>query len=172
MFTIAICDEDMERCEQFKQMIQRHPENEELSVKTFCSEEEILADAWDAGNGYDLVVLGIQPNCADERKAEKLLQKLGDAARMAFLYISGGTNHMLLRLGDVIQANMQLVTNDSSYSLKKSIVYFELKADKLRVKPLMLDLPIMGRYSDQGVDKMKKDTGWCTYSIDMIRGYT
>ena len=84
----------------------------------------------------------------------------------------GHYSDMLLRLGDVIQANMQLVTSDSSYSLKKSIVYFELKADNLRVKPLMLDLPIMGRYSDQGVDKMRKDTGWCTYSIDMIRGYT
>ncbi len=95
MFTIAICDENMERREQLKQMIQRQPENEGLSVKTFCSEEEILADAWAVGNGYDLVVLGIQPNYEDERNAEELLQKLGKNARMAFLYISDCTNHAI-----------------------------------------------------------------------------
>ena len=95
MLTIAICDENTERREQLKQMIQKHPENEELSVKTFCSEEEILANDWVAGNGYDLVVLGIQPNYLDERKAEELLQKLGEDARMAFLYISDCTNHAI-----------------------------------------------------------------------------
>ena len=70
------------------------------------------------------------------------------------------------RVGDLIQANMTLVTGKNSYELSKAVTHFKFNST-LRVSPLMVTLPIFGNY-DTGLDK---STDWCTYNIEIIRGY-
>jgi hypothetical protein len=70
------------------------------------------------------------------------------------------------RVGDLIQANMTRVTGQNSYELKKAATHFKFSS-KLRVSPLMMTLPIFGNY-DTGLDKSED---WCTYDIEIIRGY-
>ena len=74
------------------------------------------------------------------------------------------------RTADVIQANMRhQIVKDGGYSLEKSIVYFNLKSD-VRVKPMMLDLPLMRSERANQVDAIK-DLDWCRIRYDSIRGY-
>ncbi len=70
------------------------------------------------------------------------------------------------RMANAIEANMRLRTKDNGYSLEKTKVYFRLKS-KLRVDPLMLTVPY---YSDYLTNPTLKDD-WCTFEVDMIRGY-
>lgn len=76
---------------------------------------------------------------------------------------------MYKRTGDVIQSNIRhLIGGDGSgYKLNKSIVYFNMEAT-LRVKPLMLALPIANGYGDE----VKNSTDWCTYRYKATRGYS
>lgn len=76
---------------------------------------------------------------------------------------------MLLRVGDLIQANMRLATKKEDYSLTKARSYFSLTGT-LRVKPLMMTLPIVNTV--EGSAGMRENTDWCTYKVDLIRGYS
>lgn len=75
---------------------------------------------------------------------------------------------MYRRMGDVIEKNMQLRLGDegNSYSLKKTLTYFQLKS-RLRVRPLMLTLPYFLDYVEN--PDMKDD--WCTFDVEAVRGY-
>ena len=86
-----------------------------------------------------------------------------------FVYLglkSEAAESMYLRMADVIQVNMQKVTGSDTYSLTKSRLYFKLEAT-LRVKPLMVSLPIFSGYEND----MDTQTDWCTYTISTVRGY-
>lgn len=78
---------------------------------------------------------------------------------------------ILERLGDVVQANMQLATGSTSgddiYTLTKSYGYFRLNA-KMKVKPLMIDIPLISEYRPDGFDFSTISS----YEIDMVRGYS
>ena len=75
---------------------------------------------------------------------------------------------MYKRIAEVIQANIgKQIGEDSGYSLQKSIVYFKMDAT-VRVKPLMITLPIFNDYSNN----MDTKTDWCTYTINTTRGYS
>ena len=76
---------------------------------------------------------------------------------------------MLLRVGDLIQANMRLLEQDDTYSLAKAQSYFELTGT-VRVKPLMLTLSIVDTVDN--VDSLRNNTDWCTYTIKTVRGYS
>ncbi len=76
---------------------------------------------------------------------------------------------MLLRVGDLIQANMRLATKKEDYSLTRARSYFSLTGT-LRVKPLMMTLPIVNTV--EGSAGMRENTDWCTYKVDLIRGYS
>lgn len=88
-----------------------------------------------------------------------------------FLYLGfekeSTAEEMYLRMADLMQANLRKLNNSSVYSLKKSQVYFKLEAE-VRVKPLMLTLPVAASYSNNPKDK----TDWCTFKISQIRGYS
>lgn len=75
---------------------------------------------------------------------------------------------MYSRIGDVIQANMRTIIGEkgAGYQLSNSKVYFDFDST-LRVKPLMLALPIANDYSNNPKDR----TDWCTFSYKMKRGY-
>lgn len=77
---------------------------------------------------------------------------------------------MLLRIGDLIEANMQQ-SGHENFDLGKSICYFRLNA-KVRVKPLMLTLPVVR--SMEGVDpsSLLESKDWCTYDVNIYRGYS
>lgn len=79
--------------------------------------------------------------------------------------MGSGEDGICARTADVIQANMQVVS-DSSFDLTKSQVYFKISA-KLRVKPLMLALPINADENGNLVDV----SSWNTFNFEMIRGY-
>ena len=77
---------------------------------------------------------------------------------------------MLLRVGDLIETNMHKMGSDE-FDLSKARCYFSLDAE-LKVKPLLLDLPIVN--SLQGVDTSSviNSSGWCTYNLSVVRGYS
>ena len=92
---------------------------------------------------------------------------------MIFVYsgLSGGgdlEDDIYERIAEVIQANMRkLIGEGSTYSMAKCQVYFQLTAT-VRVKPLMITLPIFNDYSNN----METKTDWCTYTIKTTRGYS
>ena len=74
---------------------------------------------------------------------------------------------MCQRMAEVIQANMGRVTSNTGYSMANAKVYFQLEA-QIRTEPLLITLPIFDGYN-QG---MGTSTGWRTYKVKMIRGYS
>lgn len=84
------------------------------------------------------------------------------------------SNHysdMLIRVGDLIQANMRKVTKDDSYDLDKAVCYFQLSAT-VEVNPLFLSLPFVDNLSAVDVSAARESTGWRTYEVKVIRGYS
>lgn len=75
---------------------------------------------------------------------------------------------MLLRVGDLIQANMRKA-GDENFDLTKTQTYFNLTGT-VRVKPLMMSLSIVDTVD--GASEMREKTDWCTYKVNMIRGYS
>lgn len=91
---------------------------------------------------------------------------------MLFVYLGlGGSagDAMLQRMAEVIQFNIATMSKDTGYSLKKSRMYFTLTSD-VRVKPLMIDLPIFTNNDYAGSLREKFD--WCSYKVTVTRGYT
>lgn len=78
-------------------------------------------------------------------------------------------NAMYARVGDVVQANMRMIIGEkgTSYTLNKAQVYYKFHTT-IRVKPLMLTLPFTDGYSNNPKDS----TDWCTFSYDVVRGYS
>lgn len=75
------------------------------------------------------------------------------------------------RLAELIDANMAKVrpkkAGEPGFTLMKTQMYFRLTA-KVRVKPLMIAIPYMDAYGNS----METATDWCTYTVDMVRGYS
>ena len=94
---------------------------------------------------------------------------------LLFLLIScqdaGLYKSMLLRVGDLIEGNVQTMGGEDGFDLEASHVYFQLTGE-LRVKPLLLELPIVTSYKGADASKVLKSTGWCSYSLNVIRGYS
>ncbi|MDR1563439.1 MAG: DUF5702 domain-containing protein [Oscillospiraceae bacterium] len=86
---------------------------------------------------------------------------------MGFYENNALSQQMYLRTADVMQANIAKLSNDSSYTLTKSYVYFNVDTT-IRVKPLMLSLPILNSYSNNP----KNSLDWCSYSFSATRGYS
>lgn len=90
---------------------------------------------------------------------------------MLFVYLgfnSSAQQGMYQRMAEVIQFNIGTMAGDTSYSLAKSRMYFQLNAE-LRVKPLMITLPFFSL--DEYSNEMTTKTDWCTYKIKTVRGY-
>lgn len=78
---------------------------------------------------------------------------------------------MLLRVGDLVHANMRLVEGEKpSFDIDKARCYFNLTAT-VRVKPLMISLPIVLNNAPDA-KKLIDVTDWCTYKINVTRGYS
>ncbi len=88
-----------------------------------------------------------------------------------FLYLGfndkDSASEMYRRVGDLIQVNMRKYTGKNTYMLKNAKSYFELNAT-IRVKPLMIALPMSQGYANNPKDK----SDWCTFDIHEIRGYS
>lgn len=117
--------------------------------------------------------------------ADKLAELSGDGTLTSekglyysdYMYIflliglsSNSYSSMLLRVGDLIQANMRLTEGNSGFSLNKTQCYFQLSGT-LRVKPLMIAVPLVSNSSSSAND-MREWTDWCTYNVKVIRGYS
>lgn len=93
-----------------------------------------------------------------------------------FFLLIGVTNSktyssILLRTGDLIEANMQKQGSQADFDLSKSRCYFSIDA-KLKVKPLLLDLPIANSMSGVDTKTVTGSSGWCTYKVSLGRGYS
>ncbi|MFI3170048.1 MAG: DUF5702 domain-containing protein [Faecalibacterium sp.] len=91
-----------------------------------------------------------------------------------FLLVNLGSeataNDMLLRIGEIIETNMRFHPDgDEDYDLASAYQYFQLSA-KLKVDPLMIDLPIIEQTTSW--EEFKESDTWCTYEISVIRGYS
>ena len=88
-----------------------------------------------------------------------------------YLGLSGGAeNGMLQRMAEVMQFNLgKLTGKGTEYSLQKSRMYFTLDAT-IRVKPLMINLPIFNDEDYQ--NNLLTELDWCTYEVSTVRGYS
>lgn len=127
------------------------------------------------GLGYSALYDLISGDAGDKGKNKD--QGLFYSDYMTLFVYCGFTHNetsMYRRLGSLIEANMHTVLSNKSgksenYSLTKTRMYFSLKAD-LRVKPLMVTIPYyLDEYDTSG---MRTATDWCTYKIDIVRGYS
>lgn len=88
-----------------------------------------------------------------------------------FVYLGlkgSAAEDMYQRMAEVIQTNMgKKIGENSGYTLSKAQVYFQLEA-KIKVKPLMITMPIFNDYQNN----MDTKTDWCTYTIKTVRGYS
>ena len=66
---------------------------------------------------------------------------------------------------------MQKMGSDKGFDLSKARCYFSINAD-LKVKPLFLDIPIAHSMQEIDVNTMTGESGWCTYHVDIVRGYS
>ena len=124
------------------------------------------ADDW----YYSLEGGGFPPTSGSAQEKEDGLYYSDYLYVFLLLGLTGDTYpDMLLRVGDLIQANMRIATGDEEYSLDKTRCYFELTG-KVRVRPLMMTLPIVTTV--EGSSDMLQATDWCTYSLHLIRGYS
>ena len=96
---------------------------------------------------------------------------------MLFLFLGVSSHGALerdiyLRTAEVIQTNMRQHDGiDESYSLKKSQVYFKLHS-VVRVRPLMITLPIVRSYDGADTSVLETYSDWCTYQVELVRGYS
>ena len=79
---------------------------------------------------------------------------------------------MYIRTANIIQTNLNYIiggdgTKTDWWQKEKAFVYFTLEAE-IRVKPLMLTIPIASRYSENPKDS----TDWCTFTYKTARGYS
>ncbi|MFR2364307.1 MAG: DUF5702 domain-containing protein [Eubacterium sp.] len=84
-----------------------------------------------------------------------------------FLFLklaSTSENDVYKRIADVIQMNMSKVAKKKNFQLKKSVVYYQIKAN-ISIPPLLLDLQI-----NQGENAYKLNT-LCDYEYKNIAGY-
>lgn len=90
-----------------------------------------------------------------------------------FLIIGAADSNLysdiLTRIGTLIEGNIGLKT--AGYDLSKAQCYFQLTAD-LSVKPLLLKLPLVTNYNGADASKLFEVTDWCSYSMNVIRGYS
>lgn len=74
---------------------------------------------------------------------------------------------MYKRVADVVQSDMgQYLGGQDKFSLAKSYVYYEIKAN-VKVKPLMMATPISRAYGSSTLDTTK----WNMFTYEAIRGY-
>lgn len=88
---------------------------------------------------------------------------------LLFLKLTLGDEYAIYaRTADVIQANMdqQIVADSGGFRMSNAIVYFSAET-KVKVNPLMLDLPLASDYADQ----LPEDSSWNEISYEIIRGY-
>ncbi len=77
-----------------------------------------------------------------------------------------GENKVYLRLADVIQCNMAHITENNNYSMTKCKTWVTVSS-KVRVNPLMLDLP----WTRDAQGNPKDDTRWYTLTYQRSNGY-
>lgn len=81
---------------------------------------------------------------------------------------NGLAANMYRRMAELIQANMRKHEGVSdSFSMGSAKVYFKLEAT-LRIKPIMVSLPVFGN----SADPMTSNLDWCTFQISTVRGYS
>lgn len=111
---------------------------------------------------------GDNPDAKTKGVASVLSFYYSDYLRL-FLFVGLYTNEekILLRMGDVIQANMKHNSGDASYLLKNAAVYVNLDAT-IEVKPTFIALPL---FSDIIEKDPTADKGWYTIKYKSIAGY-
>ncbi len=75
-------------------------------------------------------------------------------------------NAILLRTGDVIQANMRQKPENKDFQLSKSATYLDFYA-KVQVKPTLLALPLFAQVEKNPVE----ESGWYTIEYEATKGY-
>ena len=73
---------------------------------------------------------------------------------------------ILLRTGDVIQANMRQKPENKDFQLSKSATYLDFYA-KVQVKPTLLALPLFAQVEKNPVE----ESGWYTIEYEATKGY-
>ncbi len=80
---------------------------------------------------------------------------------------SDSASEMYRRTADLIQVNMRKMTGNNDFKMKNAKTYFQIDAT-IRVDPLMLAMPLARTYDKNPYGK----TDWCTFNINVMRGYS
>ena len=102
----------------------------------------------------------------NKRAKGKFMPQYSDYISL-FVFIklsSSSENQVYKRIADVVQTDMQKITDNNKYRLNKSVVYYQIKSS-IRIKPLLLDLEI-----NQGENSFQFNT-LCDYEYKNIAGY-
>lgn len=151
-----------------------------LPVPLYKSEDDWVVKVPDGSIDFSTVFDGERKESEDANGlfySDYLLLFLAIGCNDARLY-----SDMLLRIGDLIEGNMaQGEGGIADFDLEKSKCYFQLTGD-VAVKPLLLDIPLVLNYTGgsreqtnnyqnslQGTLEAK---GWCSYKLDIVRGYS
>lgn len=126
-------------------------------------------------SGYTSFVTEIIGDDSRDSNQDKGLYYSDYLTLFVYCGFSNSEKGMYQRLGKLIEANMGKILpagadgSSAKFDLSKTRMYFSLKAD-LRVKPLMVTIPYyLDEYDTKG---MRTATDWCTYKIDIVRGYS
>ncbi len=112
---------------------------------------------------YKSVFLG---SSASRKTSSGLTLSYSDYLKIfLFIKLTANENPIYLRTADVIQANFSLSTDDFTFALSKSQVYFDLTATVL-VEPMWSRLLAIDNLGD-----LSTSTSWRTISVSMRRGY-
>lgn len=124
---------------------------------------------------YSLSLKGGEPSTGNKTSEDKNGLYYSD---YIYIFLVAGTGNtstyeaMLKRIGYLVETNMQKRLNKSDYTLNKSVCYFKMTAE-LEVKPLLLALPIVDNTVGSDTAKaVRKNKNWCTYSVNVVRGYS
>lgn len=108
---------------------------------------------------------GVKTNKNKRAKGTFMPQYSDYLSLFVFIKLSSSSeNQVYKRIADVIQTDMQKITDNNKYRLNKSVVYYQIKSS-IRIKPLLLDLEI-----NQGKNSFQFNT-LCDYEYKNIAGY-
>lgn len=78
---------------------------------------------------------------------------------------------MLLRIGDLIEGNVAMQTKNDGFDLEQAQCYFKMTGN-LSVKPLLVKIPLVANYSGADASSLFEVSDWCSYSLNIVRGYS
>lgn len=94
-FSIAICDDEPESCEQILNTVMLHRDSPKFFLKVFCTGEKLWGFIQDERFNFDLIILDIQMKVMDGVAVGNLLRESSLKKQPNILYVSGHSSYAM-----------------------------------------------------------------------------